>query len=83
MRDEELDEVNKTKNRQVNYRDLDPEAEVYGPCVIHGAPQGSIFVSHDDRCVTLSLQEKLMLRIGALTIQALDAKYNNEPQRGW
>ena len=81
--EETLAEINKTRYRQVNYSDLDPNATIYGPCVIHGSPKGSIFMSHDNQCVTLSLREKMMLRIGALSLEALDAKYNNEPRRGW
>lgn len=64
------------------YKDMDPDQDVTAPCVIWGSPKGNLFVSHDGNSVTLSLHEVLMLRIDALTVNALDQKYNSEPQQG-
>lgn len=74
--------TNTDDSRNLQFKDLVADTEIVGPCIIWGSPKGDIFVAHDDTTQVLDLHEKMMLRIGALTIDALDQKYNSEPQRG-
>lgn len=77
-----LEEINESRYRQLQYKDLNPSMVIYGPCVIWNTPKGTVFMTQCNKCITLSLHETLMLRIGALTLDALEKKYSDEPQRG-